>query len=387
VAQGITYEALKDKDGNPFIVAVYNLDPSLFPEQYRDLAGPIPLMITTRGENGEWKWKKAYLRDIAEINGIVLRALSGFGAEPEEEKYREIAFNNFQGITLSYDWPQVEPERGNYNWEWPDYQFRRAKEEGIKYYAIHHLLPNSEDGIPTWVDPQNMDLNQIINNHITSLINHFKRLNGGSLSGWVLSVVNEAMLPEVRGRRDFFSDRLGEGYIDYAFQLARQLAPEAILIYNDSNNHCSQGSTSQDGLSTENTMRIVQRLREKGLIDGVGLQMHLSEGRLPNINDLKNTIRLYQSLGVEVYVTEFDVNLTNIPGSQQQRLIYQANIVNQVIKAIIEAGVRNIGVWDIGDSRAWYNYPNADPTLFDDNGNPKISYYFFLQALFSCRVN
>jgi hypothetical protein len=35
VAQGITYEALKDKDGNPFVVAVYNLDPPLFPEQYR----------------------------------------------------------------------------------------------------------------------------------------------------------------------------------------------------------------------------------------------------------------------------------------------------------------------------------------------------------------
>jgi hypothetical protein len=45
VAQGITYEALKDKDGNHFVVAVYNLAPALFPEQYRDLAGPIPLMI------------------------------------------------------------------------------------------------------------------------------------------------------------------------------------------------------------------------------------------------------------------------------------------------------------------------------------------------------
>jgi hypothetical protein len=31
VAQGITYEALKDKDGNHFVVAVYNLAPFPFP--------------------------------------------------------------------------------------------------------------------------------------------------------------------------------------------------------------------------------------------------------------------------------------------------------------------------------------------------------------------
>jgi len=392
IAQGITYVSTKedgtplvDKDGNPFVVAVYNLDPSLFPKKYRDLAGPVPLMIATKGENG-WKWKRVYLRDIAEIKGIILRALSSFGAEPEEERYRKITFENFQGITLSYDWPQVEPERGRYNWEWPDYQFRRANEEGVEYYGIFHLLPNSRDTIPSWID-QNMDLNQIIKDHITSLINHFKSLNGGKLNGWVLSVVNEALLPEVRGRRDFFADRLGAGYIDYAFQLARQLAPEAILIYNDSNNHGSQGSTSQDGLTTRNTMIIVQRLKKQGLIDGVGLQMHLAEGRLPNINDLQKTIRSYQSLGVEIYVTEFDVNLANIPGSQQERLLYQADIVNQVVTALINSGVKNIGVWDIGDSRSWYNNPNADSTLFDDNGMPKINYYAFLRSLFLSVLN
>jgi hypothetical protein len=57
VAQGITYEAIKDKESNPFVVAVYNPDPALFPEQYRDLAGPIPLMIVKRGKNGWGIWE------------------------------------------------------------------------------------------------------------------------------------------------------------------------------------------------------------------------------------------------------------------------------------------------------------------------------------------
>jgi hypothetical protein len=79
VAQGITYEALEDKGGNPFIVAVYNLDPSLFPEQYRNLAGPIPLMIAEKGEKG-WTWefnKKVPLRIFADPIKLDINVSSG----------------------------------------------------------------------------------------------------------------------------------------------------------------------------------------------------------------------------------------------------------------------------------------------------------------------
>ncbi|MFN4212997.1 MAG: hypothetical protein ACK4FL_03510, partial [Microgenomates group bacterium] len=51
VAQGITYQQLKDKDGKPFIVAVYNLDPNPS-KQGETLEGPIPLMIWDK--EGGW---------------------------------------------------------------------------------------------------------------------------------------------------------------------------------------------------------------------------------------------------------------------------------------------------------------------------------------------
>jgi len=76
VAQGITYEALKDKDSNPFVVAVYKLDSSLFLEQYRDLAGPIPLMIVKRGENAEWRWERVTGRNLPPFQ---IAAKVGFG--------------------------------------------------------------------------------------------------------------------------------------------------------------------------------------------------------------------------------------------------------------------------------------------------------------------
>jgi len=73
IDQGITYVSTKedgtplvDRDGNPFVVAVYNLDPSQLPPQYADLAGPIPLLIAQRGENG-WGWEQTTPRILDDL--------------------------------------------------------------------------------------------------------------------------------------------------------------------------------------------------------------------------------------------------------------------------------------------------------------------------------
>jgi hypothetical protein len=102
VAQGITYEALKDKDGLPFVVALYNLAPALFPEQYRDLAGPIPLMIATRGENGEWTWMQNNWLLSANIIGFPI----GVEIDPghpnnREQGYRDFVIRNANVINIS----------------------------------------------------------------------------------------------------------------------------------------------------------------------------------------------------------------------------------------------------------------------------------------------
>jgi len=106
VAQGITYEALKDKDGNPLVVAVYNLAPALFPEKYRDLAGPIPLIIAQKGENG-WKWRKLVEKDVSRIP---------IGSEIKPTAvHRQFIPQHFNAAHLMYDteWVNMEPTPGN----------------------------------------------------------------------------------------------------------------------------------------------------------------------------------------------------------------------------------------------------------------------------------
>jgi len=98
VAQGITYEVLKDKDGNLFVVAVYNLAPYLFPEQYRDLAGPIPLLIAKKGERG-WEWKVFDPGKAMNIYGKVASTTAAGGDQSSSSpKYYE-KITLFNGLT------------------------------------------------------------------------------------------------------------------------------------------------------------------------------------------------------------------------------------------------------------------------------------------------
>jgi hypothetical protein len=122
VAQGITYEALKDKDGNPFVVAVYNLAPSLFPEQYRDLAGPIPLMIAEKGEDGEWRWSVNVLKN----HGITIRFT---GWQPDIHIIKNQAdglLSAWEFIFDNYD-PPIISQPGQYNFRYADSYVNFAK--------------------------------------------------------------------------------------------------------------------------------------------------------------------------------------------------------------------------------------------------------------------
>lgn len=89
---------------------------------------------------------------------------------------------------------------------------------------------------------------------------------------WV--VTNEPYILPYR-KMDVFYQALGYDYIDLAFQVARDADPSATLIYNDTLNHSLQAG-NHNGIMTQMTHDTVQRLSGKGLVDAVGLPMHLT---------------------------------------------------------------------------------------------------------------
>jgi endo-1,4-beta-xylanase len=102
-----------------------------------------------------------------------------------------------------------------------------------------------------------------------------------------------------------------------------------------------------------------------GLIDGVGLQMHLDGSAPPAKEAVIATMRSY---ALPVYVTEFDVNMTHVGGTQSDTDALQASVYRDMLEACLESGVcKSFTVWGIGDKYSWpqayQSLPNADPTM------------------------
>lgn len=313
------------------------------------------------------------LRELADQLGITV-GVDLEGALFSDPTYQQIVGREFNLATIDSGvyWIWSEPQKGQIVLPWADQELPFAQTRNMIVRG-HPLVwvdnSNSFDSVPDWLLYGHASKDEwigILRNHVSQIVHHYR----GQMREWV--VVNEA------SENGLFYTHIGADYIEIAFQAAREADPGAILIYNDYNNERPYMYWSYWGMSTPRTQDIVQRLKSKGLIDGVGLQMHVFNATVaPSKADM---IAAMQSYGVPVYITECDVDLTGINGTQEQRFAFQATIYAQIADACIESGVcKSLTFWGIGDKYSWLetylDEPDADATLYDDNLVPKPAYY------------
>ena len=85
-------------------------------------------------------------------------------------------------------------------------------------------------------------------------------------------------------------------------------------------------------------------------------------------------------------ITELDVNMTKVSGTQEQRFSRQAQIYGAMLEACLKSGVcKSYVMWSVGDKYSWLEFQrgeeNADGTIYDDDFNPKPAYYVLLRVL------
>ena len=164
--------------------------------------------------------------------------------------------------------------------------------------------------------------------YIDQVITHFEEKFPGVIYCW--DVVNEAIgdsasdwraddprhIRIVRdGGPNFFQAYVGDDYVEYAFLCARntveKLGVDVKLFYNDYNMFMEEKRDAAVAL-----IKSIQAYDPDGrpLIDGLGMQGYLGgygvqEGCLEEhlITDVKESIEIYSSLGVEVQLTEMAV--------------------------------------------------------------------------------
>ena len=129
----------------------------------------------------------------------------------------------------------------------------------------------------------------------------------GQVFAW--DVVNEALDENGRVKDSPWYNQPGIGlseegtaYIEQAFRWAHEADPKALLFYNDSGGRGAQPQVRRD-------LRDGERLQRRGVpIDGVGLQMHISQLDVDTAAFAANIARL-TALGLQVHITELDVSL------------------------------------------------------------------------------
>ncbi len=283
-------------------------------------------------------------------------------------------------------------------WLGPDqFDFSQSDEE-INWAIAHGFVVQGAPlvrGDP-WIMPDWLrdghytrdDYINILQDRIRMIMTHYK----GRVKEW--SVVNEIVNRNCDPQRDFWCAHIGPEYTEIALRTARETDPDAILIWSEGFNECPRTSYTRYTVNTEYNM--LSDLKSKGVpLDVVAMQMHFFTGIdtlpiPPTKQCVIDTMKKYASLGVSVYISEMDVNLNAVPGTEDQRLQFQAQLYHDMMAACIESGVcKSFSVWGYSDENTWlncpefwcYQYPKAEPLLFDANYQPKPAYQAIYNAL------
>jgi len=310
-------------------------------------------------------WNSLLLDDAGQKAGLDMGA---YFAENNPAVLKAIK-ENFNMGTIWVGMSYSQPERGKFDDTSLKYYGEIAKQNKIETMAMPLIW---QEDVPKWITEGNFskeELTEIMQTHIKTLMKKHPEI-----TNWV--VVNEPYAPPYI-TNDIFHKTISEDYIQLAFEAAREANPKAKLILNNSHNH------TESGIMFERTLKLSKILAEKGLIDYVGVEMHIDGSKPPSEQELIKALSQYP---VPIFVTELDVNMSNVSGSQKERMHKQAEIYMTIGRGIVQAGnVKKVNLWGINDNgsvwEAFRNQPNADPLLFDDNFNKKKAYYWFLRGI------
>lgn len=275
----------------------------------------------------------------------------------------------------------LEPSRNQFNYWAADNLVSFAQRNQMKMRG-HCLAWHSQ--LPEWVssDGKKNDKNwsraealQILENHITQVMKHFK----GKVKEW--DVVNECLDDDqtsIRSNPDDYDLRtsvwtraIGEDFIDSAFVYAHRADPDALLYLND------YGVELQGKAKSMAFYNLAMRLKKSNIpIDGVGLQCHFSIGDMDSVK-LENTIKKFGEAGLNCIITELDMG---VPSTSAQDLEEQARNYRVITDIVLNNdNCPNLVIWGLKDNNSWRE--SSNPLLYTSGLSKKPAYYAVRSAL------
>ena len=300
---------------------------------------------------------------------------------------------HFNSVTSENDmkWGSLQPTEGAFTYAAADAQvsFARANNMLVRGHTLvwHQQNPawlfNDSNGNPMTPTPENKALLlQRLENHIRAVMTHF----GADVYAW--DVVNEVIDPSQSDgfRRSPWFNITGTEYIERAFRVAREVAPNARLYIND--------------FDTTNTVKrqflynLIADLRSRGVpVDGIGHQMH-NNVDFPSKQAIIDTINLFHALGIDNQITELDVSIysgSNPTVYDDYSLIPQSLFIKQGYKyrdifdafRQLQGKISSVTFWGQADDHTWLTRTGRvdAPLLFDTVLKHKYAYLGVIDPL------
>jgi len=303
----------------------------------------------------------------------------------DEEQHNILMTRHFSSLTVENAMKpgSIQPSEGEFRWAGPDklVQYARENDKAIHGHtlvwhqqAAEWMFEDSE-GNPLAATPENKELVlQRLETHIRAVVGRYK----DDVHIW--DVVNEVIDPGNSDcmRRTKWYDLTGTDYIVTAFQVADEVAPDAVLLIND------YGTTEPRKRTC--LYNVVSDLQAQGVpVDGVGHQMHITIGA-PSAEVIEDTILMFAELGVEQHITELDMSIytndtdsyTTVPDEILVRQGKRYKAVFDVFKRQADH-IQSVTFWGLADDRTWLKtFPIARinlPLLFDEQLQAKPAYW------------
>jgi endo-1,4-beta-xylanase len=245
--------------------------------------------------------------------------------------------------------------------------------------------------LPKWFDATATKDNarDLLTQHIQTVAGRY----AGKMHSW--DVVNEAV-QIADGRADGLRNSpwlqlIGPEYLELAFTAAAKADPAAKLTYNE---YDIELDTPAQAAKRGQVLMLVRRLHARGVpIHAVGIQSHLqANGPMPGAG-LLSFVRDAAKMGLEVYITEMDVNSHTLAGDAAAQDAAVAAVYKSYLGLLLpEPNVKAVLTWGITDAQTWLNQSRqpwavrADgarqrPLPFDDDYAPTAAFFAMRDAI------
>jgi len=297
----------------------------------------------------------------------------------------DLFLKHFNQLTVgnALKWDATEPQEGVFTFARADALANFARAHGLRVRG-HTLVWHNQT--PAWVfqdaagnplQPGNAAhrslLLQRLENHIHTVVSRYTDI----IDAWdvVNEVIDEAQPNGLRNSP--WLQIIGPEFIDWAFEYAREAAPNTQLYINEFNTTVPAKRAA--------LQQVVQGLRSRTVpVDGVGHQMH-NNIEWPSNADIRKTLQLFAGMGLKNEITELDMSVytngTDTTPVAPQTLIQQGYRYRDLFNLFRELSpiIHSVTFWGLGDDGSWLkSVPitrDDKPLLFDEQLQAKPAFW------------